>query len=94
MDSMLTYYVKLVPDDNDTVLVSCPALPEVASFGEDELEALSYAVGAIEEALAARMAHKQEIPLPEDAIPARLHPVRLSAQFGLKVLCYLASPAR
>ena len=32
---MITYYVELVPDDNDTLLVSCPALPEVVSFGED-----------------------------------------------------------
>ena len=30
------YLIKLEPDDNDTLLVTCPALPEVATFGEDE----------------------------------------------------------
>jgi antitoxin HicB len=37
---MLGYRIKLAPDDNGTVLVTCPALPEVATFGEDEADAL------------------------------------------------------
>jgi antitoxin HicB len=55
-------YRKLAPDDNGTVLVTCPALPEVTTFGEDEADALRRAVGAIEEALAARMADGDDIP--------------------------------
>jgi antitoxin HicB len=50
---MIGYRIKLAPDDNGTVLVTCPALPEVTTFGEDEADALRRAVGAIEEALAA-----------------------------------------
>jgi antitoxin HicB len=49
------YLIKLEPDDNDTLLVTCPALPEVATFGEDEADAVRRARDAIEEALAARI---------------------------------------
>jgi antitoxin HicB len=40
------YWIKLEPDDNDTLLVTCPALPEVATFGEDEADALRHARNA------------------------------------------------
>ena len=53
---MIGYRIKLAPDDNGKVLVTCPGLPEVTTFGEDEADALRRAVDAIEEALAARMA--------------------------------------
>jgi predicted RNase H-like HicB family nuclease len=46
---MLIYHVALTPDDG-TLLVTCPALPEVTTFGEDRADALSHAVSAIEEA--------------------------------------------
>ena len=87
---MLIYQVELKPDDNGTLLVTCPALPEVNTFGDDEQDALGYAAGAIEEALAARMAHKKDTPLPGEDEPGQLHPVRLSTQTGLKVLLYSA----
>jgi len=32
----LTYPIKLEADDNETLLVICPTLPEVTTFGEDE----------------------------------------------------------
>jgi antitoxin HicB len=54
----LTYPIKLEPDDNGTLLVTCPALPEVTTFGEDEADAIEHARDAIEEAIAARMADK------------------------------------
>jgi antitoxin HicB len=59
---MIGYRIKLAPDDNGTVLATCPAPPEVTTFGEDEADALRRAVGAIEEALAARMADGDDIP--------------------------------
>ena len=61
---MFAYNIILTPDDNDTLLVTCPDLPEVTTFGEDEDEAMMRAVDAIEEALAARIASRQEIPQP------------------------------
>ena len=39
----LTYPIKLEPDDNGTLLVTCPALPEVTTFGKDEAEAIKHA---------------------------------------------------
>ena len=61
----LTYPIKLEPDDNGTLLVTCPALPEVTTFGEDEADAIEHARDAIEEAIAARMADGREVPEPK-----------------------------
>jgi antitoxin HicB len=59
---MFQYAVVLQKDDNDTILVTCPDLPEVVTFGDDEAEARARAVDAIETALVARMADRQDIP--------------------------------
>jgi antitoxin HicB len=79
---MFTYKVDLTPDDNDTFLVTCPALPEVTTFGDTEAEALGNASDAIVEALAGRIAHSLDIPEPEPGgvlIPSRV---------AMKVLIY------
>lgn len=60
----MRYPVILTPDDNDTLLVTCPDLPEVTTFGEDEADALMRAVDAIETAIQGRMADRREIPEP------------------------------
>ncbi len=62
--SSFGYHVVLTPDDNDTLLVTCPDLPEVTTFGEDSDDAVLRAADAIGEALASRMAHRKEIPEP------------------------------
>jgi len=59
---MLGYRIKIEPNDNGTLLVSCPALPEVTTFGDDEADAMRRAVGAIEEAITARMADGEDVP--------------------------------
>jgi len=64
---MLAYLIKLTPDDNDTFLVTCPALPEVTTFGKTEAEVRHAAIGAIEEAIAARISHGERLPLPVPA---------------------------
>jgi antitoxin HicB len=58
------YPLVIEPDDNETLLVTCPDLPEVTTFGEDEEDALQRASDAIEEALAARIARHEHIPSP------------------------------
>ena len=58
----LAYRVKLQEDDNGTLLVTCRALPEVTTFGDDEAEAMTRARDAVEEALAARIGDGQDIP--------------------------------
>jgi antitoxin HicB len=66
------YPVSIEPDDNGTLLVTCVDLPEVTTFGDDRADALARAGDAIEEALAARIAHHNDIPAPS---PARGRPV-------------------
>ena len=60
---MLSYPIDL-QGDSGTVLASSPDFPELTTFGEDSDEALARAVGAIEEAIAARMEAGQDIPQP------------------------------
>jgi antitoxin HicB len=80
----LAYHVELTPDDNGTILVSCPALPEVTTFGEGRDDAMQHAIGAIEEALAARIADSQDIPSGGKIEPL----VRLPMQTAIKVELY------
>ena len=58
---MLGYRIELKPDDNGTVLVTCPDLPEVTTFAASEAEAPLRAKDAIEEALASRIADLEPI---------------------------------
>ena len=81
---MLRYQIKATPDDNGTLLVVCPTLPEVTTFGATEAEAAEHAADAIVEALAGRMAHNLDIPGPDAdgiAVPSRV---------AMKVLVYQA----
>lgn len=58
----MQYAVILSPDDNGTVLVTAPDIPEVITFGEDREDALARAVDAIETAFMGRMADREDIP--------------------------------
>jgi antitoxin HicB len=46
------YHVTFTPDDNDTLLVTCPALPDVANDGDDVADALAHSRDSVETALA------------------------------------------
>lgn len=81
----MSFKVTLTPDDG-TLLVACPALPEVTTFGANEEDALAHAVDAIEEALAARIAKGEDIRAGSRGSPA----VRLPALTALKVELYRA----
>lgn len=69
--SRYQYPLELTPDDNDTFLVTCRDLPEVTSFGETEREAIENGNRAVEEAIAARLAHFEPIPAPSAGRTAR-----------------------
>ena len=60
---MAEYPVTLTPYDG-TLLVTSPDFPELVTLGEDVEDALSHAVGAFLEAIAARRAHGHGIPEP------------------------------
>jgi len=83
---MLRYPIKLEPDDNGTFLATCPALPEVTTFGDDKVDALKRATDAIEEALSARIADGTDIPAP--AKGPRTPGVSLPLMTELKVSLY------
>jgi antitoxin HicB len=61
---MLTYLLEIAPDDNGTLLVTCPAFPEVTTYGEDKADARRHAIAAIEEAIAARISDGDALPPP------------------------------
>ncbi len=87
----------LTADDNGTLMVTCPLLPEVTSFGEDHDDALAHGRDAVEEAIAARMARWEDISWPkrEDMAPAckEHRAVALSMMASLKASLYAACKA-
>ena len=85
---MLAYPVVLQPDDNGTLLVTFPDVPEAVTFGDDEGDALKRAVDALETMLAARIADREDLPLPSAAKgrPCAVLPALATA----KVLLYRA----
>ena len=60
---MLAYPITLEHDDG-TLLVRSLDFPEVTTFGDDREEAVARAVNALEEAIAARIHDRKEIPSP------------------------------
>jgi antitoxin HicB len=83
----LRYPIKITPDDNDTMLVTCPALPEVTTFGEDFADAERNAVDAIEEAIASRIADGRDVPPPRGP---KANVVTIPTQTAIKVMLYRA----
>ena len=63
---MFGYHLELTPDDNETFVVTSRDFPEVTTFGESKDDARRNAVSAIEEAIAARMHDRQEVPSPTE----------------------------
>lgn len=60
---MLAYPITLT-DDDGTILATSPDFPELTTFGDDRTEALARAVDALEEAIAARVHDRKDIPQP------------------------------
>ncbi|GJE02445.1 type II toxin-antitoxin system HicB family antitoxin [Methylobacterium isbiliense] len=88
---MLAYRIVLEPDDNDTLLVTCPDLPGVVTYGADEMEAVAQARDAIETWIAGLIDDDRDVPLPGQAPvtpDARSASVRLPLVTSLKVLLY------
>ena len=60
---MLAYPI-LLQEDDGTVLVTSPDFPELTTFGEDREDAKTRATQALEEAIAARIHDRRDIPPP------------------------------
>src|SRR5262249_1128805 len=62
---MVAYRVLLENDDNDTLLVTCPDIPGVVTYGETREAALHHAVDAIETMLASLICRGAPVPRPK-----------------------------
>ena len=60
---MLSYPINLEEDDG-TIMATSPDFPELTTFGDDRDEAVARAVGALEEAIAARIYDGRDVPPP------------------------------
>ncbi len=80
---MLAYPI-VIENDDGTLLVTSPDFPELTTFGEDREEATARAVDALEEAIAARIHDRDEVPSPSQGEAY----ATLPALTSVKVLLY------
>ena len=80
---MLAFAIELTPDDNGTLLITCPDLPEVTSFAADAAEAEMRARDAIETVLQARIDDGEAIPTPSPGGRAVVLPALTAAKVAL-----------
>ena len=80
---MLAYPIRL-EDDDGTLLATSPDFPELTTFGDDREEAIARAVHALEEAIAARIHDRKDIPTPSRG---EIYAV-LSTLTSVKVMLY------
>ena len=80
---MLAYSITL-EDDDGTMLVTSPDFPELTTFGDDREEAVARAVHALEEAIAARIHDRKDIPTPSHGETYAVLPTLIS----VKVMLY------
>jgi len=88
----MKFPVDLIPDDNGTILVTFPDLPEAITFGVDEAEALDNAADALAVAISGLIQDRREIPEPGCAEGRRS--VSLNLLGELKVAVYRSMRAR
>ena len=80
---MLAYPITL-EDDDGTVMATSPDFPELTTFGDDRDEAIARAVHALEEAIAARIHDRRDIPAPSQSDTNAVLPTLAS----VKVMLY------
>ena len=86
----LTYPVVLTEDKEDGgFVVTFPDLPEAITQGETVKEALEEAADCLEEAMAARIVNKDDIPQPSKRTNKQ-YLVAIPVQTAVKVALYLA----
>ena len=80
---MLAYPITL-EDDDGTVLATSLDFPELTTFGDDREEAIARSVHALEEAIAARIHDREDIPTPSPGETYAILPTLTS----VKVMLY------
>ena len=91
---MMLYLLNVTKDDDGSLLVTCPAFPEVTTFAEDVAHVPLRAAAAIEEAMAARIHDGDDLPPAGTDEKFRRakgrYWVKLSTMTTLKALLYMA----
>ena len=89
---MIAYKIVMERDTNGTLLVSCPDLPGVNTFGENREDAIRHAVDAIETWIASLIADGLPVPRPRRTIKLTRNeaPVALPALTTMKLELYWA----
>lgn len=87
---MLSYSISIRKDTNGTYLATARDFPELTTFGDDKKDALLHAKDALEEAIAARIAGQEDIPVPG----AGRNRVAVPFQTEIKVLLYQTMRAK
>jgi antitoxin HicB len=90
---MFRFPVTLTPDDNETVIVTFPDVPEAVTFGTDREDALARAVDALETALAGYVQERRDLPSPS-GVSAAVDTVEPSLLGRLKLAIYHAMRSR
>ena len=92
-----TYSLQIEPDENDTLLITCPSIPGVVTFAETEADIEYWAIDAIETMFWSMMRFEEALP-PSDAPRPAERQVRLpllsSLKFDLYEACRAAGVSR
>lgn len=88
----MDYPIELIPDDNDTFMVTFPDFPEATSVGDSEEEAITNAADGLATVITAYIQDRRDVPAPS---PAEGRPtVGLGLLGELKLAIYRAMRAR
>lgn len=91
---MRGYAIELRQDDDGSIIATCPAIPEVTTFGAEKGDALLHAIDAVEEAIAGRMADWQDLRPPRAPKSGDDGFVPLAMQTLLKVELFMLMKAK
>ena len=91
---MLQYPVNLQLDDNGTLLMTFPDVPEAVTFGGNDKDALHRASEALDAALSIYMDRRKDIPQPSRSRKPGKPLVGLPALSEAKVSLYMAMCAQ
>lgn len=89
----MIYLIDIEPDDNETLLATCRAFPELTTFGADKADVQANASKALEEAIAARIDDGDDLPAEATVDDIRKHKgvlVKLPLMTSLKAMLYTA----
>jgi antitoxin HicB len=89
----MIYLIDIEPDTDGSLLATCKAFPELTTFGADKAQVSKSALGALEEAIAARIDDGDPLPAPATEAQIKRHKgvwVKLPLMTSLKFMLYSA----